>query len=218
MNSMESLISAYCTYFIAINSPGPNILAIMTISMEMGRKFGILLAIGIAIGSLMWAIITTIGISSLYILNADVISALKILGAVYMLWLSLKSFINATKPYDIDYKQYHNFAMTDFQYIMRGLSVQLFNPKSAIAWSMIVAIGLNKEASFIEGFALVMGTFFMSCFIHIAYAILFSTKYMIRIYKKMRRPVQFIVGILFALIAIAVLLYNLPPAIIKGHD
>ena len=52
---LPGIILAYATFFLAIVSPGPNILAVLGTSMSIGRKSGIALALGVAAGSFCWA-------------------------------------------------------------------------------------------------------------------------------------------------------------------
>src|SRR5260370_42702952 len=49
---LPGILLAYATFFLAIASPGPNVLAIIGTSMSVGRRSGIALALGVAVGAL----------------------------------------------------------------------------------------------------------------------------------------------------------------------
>ena len=51
---------------MAVASLGPNVLAVMATSMNDGRRAGIALALGVAAGSLSWALISVLGLFFLY--------------------------------------------------------------------------------------------------------------------------------------------------------
>ena len=51
------------------------------------------------------------------------------------------------------------------------------NPKSALVWVAIVALGLTPDASFWVGLVIVAGTFMLLIALYLSYALLFSTFY-----------------------------------------
>ena len=62
---MSNLAFAMGILAIGFISIGPNILAIIGTSMERGRKDGIRLALGVGLGSGLWAMITVTGLTTL---------------------------------------------------------------------------------------------------------------------------------------------------------
>src|SRR6266853_1095203 len=92
---LPGIILAYTTFFVAIASPGPNILAVLGTSMSVGRKSGIALALGVAAGSFCWAMLSVVGLSALLASYASALRVIKIAGGCYLLWLAYKSFRSA---------------------------------------------------------------------------------------------------------------------------
>ena len=72
----------------------------------------------------------------------------------------------------------------------RGLTVQMTNPKAALAWIAIVSLGLQDGAPAWVAAAIVGGTTALSMVVHAAYALLFSTRAMVRLYGRAWRPIQ----------------------------
>ena len=99
---LPGIILAYAAFLLSIMSPGPNILAIMGTSMNIGRSSGIALALGVASGSFCWAMLTVTGLSALLASYAVALTAIKIVGGLYLLWLAYKSFRAAASRYDIE--------------------------------------------------------------------------------------------------------------------
>ena len=75
---------SYAAFLLSGLSPGPNILAVMGTSIGAGRKAGTVLALGI-FGSLTWALLT----------YALALTAIKMVGGIYLLWLAYKAFKSA---------------------------------------------------------------------------------------------------------------------------
>ena len=62
---IANLLLALGMFAVGFVSIGPNILAIMGTSMARGRRHGIALAVGISIGSGLWAMLTVAGLTAL---------------------------------------------------------------------------------------------------------------------------------------------------------
>lgn len=178
---------------------GPNILAVMGTSMAQGRRRGAALALGIGLGSGIWASLTVAGLATLMTAYAGAMIALKILGAAYLLWLAYKAFRSAARP---DRAALHAAEEpTGRNMVLRGLAIQLTNPKAALHWIAIVAIGLGTDAPWQIGALLIGSATLLSILGHLAYAVTFSTGPVIAIYAKARRWIETGMGIFFTFAA-----------------
>ena len=68
--------------------------------MSSGRKSGIALALGVATGSLTWAMLTALGLFTLLTTYASAITIIKIFGGIYLQWLAYKAFRSAASVQD----------------------------------------------------------------------------------------------------------------------
>jgi amino acid exporter len=195
---LPGIILAYTTFFVAIASPGPNILAILGTSMSIGRKSGIALALGVAAGSFCWAMLSVVGLSALLASYASALRVIKIAGGSYLLWLAYKSFRSAASRHDIEARTLEGSTISPFRYGIRGLTIQMTNPKAALAWIAIMSLGLREGAPLWVPVALVVGTSVLSLLIHCVYAVAFSTPVMVRVYSRARRWIQGTLSALFA--------------------
>ena len=194
---LPGIILAYSAFLLAIASPGPNILAVIGTSMGVGRSSGIALALGVATGSFLWAMLTVIGLSALLSSYAFALYAIKIFGGLYLLWLGYKSFKSAALKHDIEGVELSGGRRSLFGYAKRGFIIQMTNPKAALAWIAIISLGLQHDAPMWVGMVIVLGTFIMSIIVHVLYAVAFSTSAMVRIYSKARRYIQASLGAFF---------------------
>ena len=83
---------------VSIASPGPATLAIMGMSMKQGRKYGLVLALGILTGSLFWSTAAAFGLGAIMQANAWVFEVLRYTGAMYLIYLSYRSLRSAMTP------------------------------------------------------------------------------------------------------------------------
>jgi amino acid exporter len=197
-NYLPGIILAYSVFFVAIASPGPNVLAVIGTSMGVGRASGIALALGVAAGSFCWAVMTAAGLSALLAHYANALTVIKITGGCYLLWLSYKSFRAAASVRDLEAKTLSGATRSPFGYALRGFTIQMTNPKAALAWIAIISLGLQTGAPWWVGFAVVAGTSVLSVIIHCIYAVAFSTRVMVHAYGRARRYIQATLGALFA--------------------
>jgi amino acid exporter len=200
------ILLAYSAFLLAIMSPGPNVLAVMGTSMAVGRKAGTAVALGVGTGSFLWSMLTVAGLSTLLASYAEALIAIKIAGGLYLLWLAFKAFRAAASAHDTEVKAPAGGIRTPLGFYLRGLAIQMTNPKAVLAWIAIVSLGLQENAPAWVGFSIVIGTSTLSVLIHCLYALLFSAAPMIRLYAKARRWIQAALGAFFAVAGIRLLI------------
>lgn len=202
---LPGILLAYSAFLLSIMSPGPNILAILGTSMSVGRSSGVSLAMGVATGSFLWAILTATGLSALLAAYAAVLTVIKVVGGLFLLWLAYKSFRSAASAHDIETQTLGNGSLTPRGYFLRGLIIQMTNPKAALAWVAIISLGLTAGAPLWVAFAVVAGTTIFSVVIHLLYALAFSTPPMVRFYSRARRWIQGTLGVFFTFAGVKLL-------------
>ncbi|KLN61836.1 lysine transporter LysE [Kiloniella spongiae] len=202
---LPGILLAYAAFLISIASPGPNVLAVIGTSMEVGRKSGMALALGVSLGSFCWAMLTVLGLSALLSTYAIALTIIKVGGGLYLLWLAYKSFKAARQKTDLVTKTLAGGDRSPVGYFLRGLAIQMTNPKAVLAWIAIISIGLTEGAPVWVGVTIVAGTSLLSVIIHLTYAVSFSTPVMVHLYAKARRSIQFALGSFFAFAGIKLL-------------
>ena len=194
---LPGILLAYSVFLVSIMSPGPNILAIMGTSMGVGRPSGLALAMGVATGSMIWATPTALGLTAVIASYAILLTAIKIAGGLFLLWLAYKAFRSAASAHDINATVSNDEGRGMMGYFLKGLTVQMTNSKAALAWIAIVSLGMQAGALLWVAVVIVVGTTVLSVICHVLYALVFSTPPMVRIYAKGRRWVQGTLGVLF---------------------
>jgi amino acid exporter len=201
---LPGLVLAHTAVLLALMSPGPNILAVIGTSMGIGRRQGVALALGVACGTFLWVSLTVIGFTAVIATYASVMIALKILGGLYLLWLGYKALRSAASARDVR----TTVVALDGKwrsYFLRGLTVQMTNPKAALAMIAIVSVGVHAGAPAWVGATLVAGTTGLSLCAHLLYAMTFSTRPMVVLYTKARRVIEAALGAFFCAMGIRLL-------------
>ncbi|MEQ9812295.1 MAG: LysE family transporter [Azospirillaceae bacterium] len=193
---LPGLMLAWAAYGLGILSPGPNVLAVMGTAMESGRRAGVTLASGMVSGTLVWGGATLIGLTALLALCASALTAIKFAGAAYLLWLAYKAF-RAALARGAALPAGQAEAWSARRLYLRGLAIQLSNPKAALTWIAIMSLAVRDGAPLWVGPAVVAGCLAISLAGHMAYALLFSAPPVGRLYLKARRWIQGGLGAFF---------------------
>jgi len=192
---IPGLLIAYGMLCLGLFSPGPNILAIIGTSMERGRPQGLGLAVGVSLGTFLWSLLSVTGFAALLTLWAGAMTVLKLLGAAFLLYLAWGAFRSAARRVEVNTRVVT--APSVGAYVGRGLIVQMTNPKAALSWLAITAVGIGGNAPWQVAAALVIGSSLISLTGHIIYALAFSTRAAVAIYARGRRVAQASIGTFF---------------------
>jgi threonine/homoserine/homoserine lactone efflux protein len=114
-------------------TPGPGIFYVAARALSGGKRAGTASALGTALGGLVHLIAGALGISAIILASANLFTALKLVGALYLLWLGVKTFLEAGR-----------FVKTILQLpkpthligveraFQEGVLVEALNPKTAV--------------------------------------------------------------------------------------
>ena len=72
--------------------PGPGIFYVAARTLSGGRKAGIASTFGTALGGLVHVIAGALGVSAIILASAELFTALKFAGALYLVWLGIRTF------------------------------------------------------------------------------------------------------------------------------
>ena len=137
---------SYAAFLLGAATPGPNVLALIGTSTSVRGTAGMALAIGVAMGSLTWGLLTALGLAALLSSYAFMLTGLKIIGGLYLLWLAFGAFKSLVSSPDIQSKAMSCEYQTPRGNAIRGYTVNMTNPKAALALVAIIVFGLPPEA------------------------------------------------------------------------
>lgn len=203
---LQHLLLVYATYVIAAGSPGPSNMRIMGVAMQQGRQAALTLAAGVVTGSIFWGMMAATGISVLLTRYAEVLTALRIFGGLYLLFLAFRAGRAALISEEQATAGAPTPASSRTALYRQGLLMHLGNPKSVLAWIALVTLGLGSDGSW-QGVAVILGgCAVLSVTIFCGYAVLFSTTPMVRLYRRARRWIEGALSIVFGFAGLRLLL------------
>src|SRR5436853_5132654 len=94
MNSANYPLFLFAALIIAA-VPGPGIFYVAARTLAGGRKAGIASTFGTALGGLVHVIAGGVGVSAIILASAELFTALKFAGALYLVWLGIRTFREA---------------------------------------------------------------------------------------------------------------------------
>lgn len=198
VNLMVILLAALA----ACMSPGPATLAIAGTSMSRGRRDGLLLAIGIVIGSLTWSIAAAFGLGTIMLAHGWMFEVVRYAGAAYLLFLAWKAARSALASKTIETR---TIGGSSGSLIARGAALHITNPKSILFFGALYSIGVPADASSTQLATVVAVVGLQSATVFFGYAVLFSAPAMTRAYVRLRRWFEgvFAVGFVVAGLKVA---------------
>ncbi|WP_101065589.1 LysE family transporter [Roseovarius salinarum] len=203
--SLSDPLLIIAAWAVAAGSPGPATLAISGAAMAQGRGSGLATAAGVACGSASWGVAAALGMSALMLAHAWVFSAVKVVGAAYLLYLAARSLWRAWQaqgaPATVPPRG---------RLFMRGLLVHLTNPKAVLAWGAVFAVALPGGAGASQVWQLFALLFATSAVIFVAYALAFSVGPVARGYARLQRAFDVAFGMLFGAAGLKLLTARLP--------
>ncbi len=200
MIDLFSLASIALTFFIVAVSPGPATISNAVVAMHQGRKAGLIYGAGLSCGLAFWGLIAASGMGVVLQGSVYVLSILKILGGLYLIWLAFLAARSAWRP-DTE----EAISQSKRNWFLQGLILNLSNPKAVLAWMAALSVGLSSNAD-IYSVVLATGVCMAAGFlVYVIYSLLFSVGGVMRVYKRFRQWVEGILAGLFALAGIGLI-------------
>ncbi|MCM2294371.1 LysE family translocator [Allorhizobium sp. BGMRC 0089] len=192
---------------MAVLSPGPAILAIISTAVSQGRRAGLFLSFGVYCGSFFWAMAASFGLAALLGRYGEILSLLKVAGGFYLLYLAFRSGRSVVQARPVDLRSSAPIPVQAMSKIfVRGFLIHLTNPKAVFAWLSVITLGLPPEASVFDLTRIVTACLITGFIILNGYAVLFSTERAYRVYRAARRWIDGVMASLFAVAGIKMLL------------
>jgi threonine/homoserine/homoserine lactone efflux protein len=126
-------LAVFLAATLALNiSPGPDMLYVISRSLEQGRKAGIISALGIGAGTLVHTFVAAIGLAALLLSVPIALQIVRYAGAAYLVYLGLRMLLarNISEP---STAQLQPMGSPDLVAVFRqGVTTNVLNPKVAL--------------------------------------------------------------------------------------
>lgn len=200
-----ALAIALSAYTVGVASPGPSNMAIMATAMSQGRRQALALAAGVVCGSLVWGLAAALGLSELMRSYSGALVALKVLGGLYLLYLSARAARAALTSHPPG-PAHCISGGSKWRAFAGGLAMHITNPKAIFVWLSIVALALPSAASRDHALGVVASCAVIGALVFFGYALAFSTEVARSIYARAHRWFNATLSAVFAVAGVRLLL------------
>ena len=95
MPELTQLALYFAAALILAVTPGPGIFYVAARTLAGGRAEGVASSFGTGLGGLVHVIAGSLGVSAIVLASAELFTMLKVIGAAYLVWLGLRTFLSA---------------------------------------------------------------------------------------------------------------------------
>jgi len=126
MPDFQTFVLFLAAALVVAITPGPGILYIVARTLAGGRTEGLASSVGLGLGGLVHVFAGAVGISALVMASAETLTSLKIAGALYLIWLGLKTW---REPRVVEPTEVQTTGVC--RAFREGVVVEALNPKTA---------------------------------------------------------------------------------------
>ena len=158
MLPLETLIAFFTTSVLLAIIPGPDNIFVLTQSIFQGKKSGLIIMLGLCTGLIFHTLAVILGVAVIFQTSIFAFTILKIIGAMYLLYLAWQIFKAGNQKIDtknnnvnIDYKKLY----------YRGIIMNITNPKVSIFFLAFLPQFTNPNLGSIPLQMLLLGILFL---------------------------------------------------------
>ncbi|MEM1345549.1 MAG: LysE family translocator [Pseudomonadota bacterium] len=124
--------------------PGPALLYVGAQTLARGRRAGLMAVLGITVGGLLHVVAATLGLSAIFRLVPEAYLALKLIGALYLIWLGVQMIRGGGESASILPP-----AKSARRAFLESVAVEVLNPKTALFFIALLPQFTTPEAGLV---------------------------------------------------------------------
>jgi threonine/homoserine/homoserine lactone efflux protein len=145
MHELAILASILGVFLLGAMSPGPSFIVVSRIAIARSRADGLMAAVGMGIGGFFFACIAVAGLTAILLQVEWLNILLRLAGGAYLVWIGIGIWRAAPQKIMIA-ETPADQPSTLWKSLLRGLFVQISNPKTAIFYASMFAALLPSPA------------------------------------------------------------------------
>lgn len=142
MTNFHTFVLFLAAALIVALTPGPGIFYIVARTLAGGRTEGLASSVGLGLGGLVHVFGGAIGLSALIMASSEAFTLLKLIGALYLIWLGLKTWreARAVDPAEVQ-------TIGARRAFRDGIFVEALNPKTAAFFLAFIPQFIDPSAN-----------------------------------------------------------------------
>ena len=126
MPELTHLALFFAAALVLAVTPGPGIFYVVARTLAGGRAEGLASSLGTALGGVVHVLAGSVGVSAVVLASGELFAGLKLIGALYLIWLGLRTFVSAR-----EYEPIVSARAASNGPFREGVLVEALNPKTA---------------------------------------------------------------------------------------
>lgn len=195
-------------HLLAVMSPGPDFAMVLRNSVVYSRRVGVLAAVGLACGIMLHITYSLLGVGLIISHSIVLFNAIKLLGAVYLIYVGFKSLLAKKEDVqeDVTYKEVKTKEVSDLQAIKMGFLTNALNPKATLfflaLFTQVISPTTPIGLKMIYGAEMTIATFVWFAFV----ALILTHKHVNKLFTKIRYQLEKVFGVVLIALGIKVAL------------
>ncbi len=133
---MSSLLAFALVAFAIIIVPGPSVMFVVSRAVSYGRRAALLTVAGNAAGAYTQVVLVAVGLGAVVERSITVFTAIKLLGALYLVWLGVQTFRHRREISSVNSSV--EVARSRRSLVVDGYVVGVANPKTTVFFAAIL--------------------------------------------------------------------------------
>jgi threonine/homoserine/homoserine lactone efflux protein len=144
---MDGVLAFALIAVVIVVMPGPDMALVLKHGVRGGRRAAIAAALGVNTGLLVWAAAAAVGLAALIQASSTLLTALKLAGALYLIWLGLRTLHTALTNTPSPAAPKPHPAAGRTSPFREGLLSNLVNPKIAVVYTTLIPQFVTSNGS-----------------------------------------------------------------------
>jgi len=166
--TVADLIAFNAVLIAAIAAPGAALLYFIKTTVASGRAAGMATGIGLGTAAAMWTLAALLGLEAVFTLFPWTYTALKIGGALYLIWIAIQTWRHARDPLG-------DAPTPTGKSILSGFVLNLGNPKSMLFAAAVIVVVFPQGLAPIDIAVIVFNHWVLELLFYALFAVLLST-------------------------------------------
>ncbi|MBC8036213.1 MAG: LysE family transporter [Rhizobiales bacterium] len=200
-SEISTLVSIGLVQILAVISPGPSFLITARTAVARSRLDGVKVALGLGAGTVIWASAALLGLNVVFRAVPILFLGMKILGALFLIWIAWQIFRHAADPIAMDTADSETVANP----FMKGFFTQISNPKVAVFFGSIFIAMLPSAVPLWMTLALIALVTFNEIWWYSVVALFFGAGQVRRFYIRAKAWIDRVTGLFLGILGLRLL-------------
>lgn len=197
----STLLTIALLHWIALITPGPNLLVVSNLAANGSRRAAAYAALGVTVVAGMWSSLAVLGVNALFTAHPYLRVAVQLAGGCYLLYVALRFWRTGAPNSGIP--STHMSSLAAFRL---GFLTNFLNPKAVLFFGSVLATGLPADPSELLLVLAVIVVIINAFAWHTALAFAFSHRRVQAVYARSRTAIGRTAGILVGGFGIRILI------------